>query len=290
MSSRSWIVTAFRRIGLLMAVLSTVCLFMSGMGYAELEWMPGKGFDLGETPLDLAVSPDGQWVFVLSKGMLTVYSESDGSVIGRTPVDLDFDRISISPRDNRVVLAGGEKGKVRFIDVSEVYSFDLSGLAYKGAKDAEVPIVVFSDYQCPYCAKMGPLLDQVLRKHPKQVKVVYKSFPLGMHQFAKQAAEAALAANKQGKFWEFHDELYKNLRSLSNQKIDEIAKELGLNMDQFHQDMKSEEVRKLILRDMEEGREAKVRGTPTIFVGGRLLKRRSPQGIDQLIQAALKKK
>ena len=134
-----------------------------------------------------------------------------------------------------------------------------------------------------------PTLEQVLEKYPKDVKLVYKNFPLRNHSFARQAAIAAIAAEKQGKFWEFHDLLFKNYNRLSAEKIQEIARELNLNMEEFEKDQKDPQILALISRDFSEGNRVGVRGTPTLFVNGRLLKDRSFAGFQALIEKELKK-
>ena len=134
-----------------------------------------------------------------------------------------------------------------------------------------------------------PLLEQVLEKNPKDVKLVYKNFPLRNHKFARPAAIAALAAGKQGKFWEFHDLLFKDYNRLNEQKFQEIARELNLDMEQFEKDQKDPEILALISRDMSEGSQAGVRGTPTLFVNGRLLRNRSLAGFKDMIDKELKK-
>ena len=130
----------------------------------------------------------------------------------------------------------------------------------------------------------------MLEKNPKEVKLVHKNFPLSKHRFAIKAATAALAANKQGKFWEFHDRLFKNYKNLNDTKIQEIAKELALDLDRFNKDMKDPAIQKLIFRDIKDAREAGVRGIPTVFIGGKLMKtRRSLLSFQQMIDAELKK-
>ncbi len=129
----------------------------------------------------------------------------------------------------------------------------------------------------------------MLEKNPKEVKLVHKNYPLSKHKFAMKAAAAALAANKQGKFREFHDRLFKNYKNLNDTKIQEIAKELALDMERFNKDMKDPAIQKLIIRDVKDARQAGVRGIPTVFIGGKLLKTRSPQGFQQMIEAELKK-
>ncbi len=134
-----------------------------------------------------------------------------------------------------------------------------------------------------------PLLEQVLEKNPKDVKLVYKNFPLRNHKFARPAAIAALAAGKQGKFWEFHDLLFKDYNRLNEQKFQEIARELNLDMEKFEKDQKDPEILALISRDMSEGGRVGVRGTPTLFVNGRLLKNRSLAGFQDMIDKEVKK-
>jgi protein-disulfide isomerase len=129
----------------------------------------------------------------------------------------------------------------------------------------------------------------VLEKYPDQVKLVFKNFPLRNHKFSMQAAIAALAAEKQGKFWEFHDLLFKNYNHLNEEKIKEIAQQLNLDMKKFEKDRKDPQIRAMINKDLAEGNRVGVRGTPTIFINGRLLRNRSMGGFQELIEKALKK-
>jgi len=129
----------------------------------------------------------------------------------------------------------------------------------------------------------------VLEKNPKNVKIVTKHFPLAMHSFARKAATAALSAERQGKFWEFHDKLFENMKSLSDQKFLDIAKELKLNIDTFSTDMNDPALQKMISKDIQNGTAAGVSGTPTIFINGKRLTNRSLEGFQQIIDAELKK-
>ena len=130
----------------------------------------------------------------------------------------------------------------------------------------------------------------MLGKYPEDVKLVIKHFPLKSHKMALKAALAALSANNQGKFWEFHSKLFENFRSLNDQKIEEIAKALGLDMERFLKDQNTPAVKKLIFRDIQNGRTAGVGGTPTLFVNGKRVKNRSFKGLSQLIEKELAKK
>jgi len=134
-----------------------------------------------------------------------------------------------------------------------------------------------------------PVLEQVLEKYPDEVKLVHKNFPLRNHKFAMPAAIAALAAERQGKFWEFHDLLFKDYNRLNEQKVKEIAQRLNLDMEKFEKDRKDPRIRAMINRDVSEGNRAGVRGTPTVFINGRLLRNRNPAGFQKLIEKALKK-
>jgi protein-disulfide isomerase len=131
----------------------------------------------------------------------------------------------------------------------------------------------------------------VLEQYPNDVKLVFKNFPLTrIHKSAQNAAIASLAANQQGKFWEYHAELFKNYNNLNDAKFEEFAQSLGLNMEQFKQDMKNPALAAMVQRDLKDGVAAGVRGTPSIFVNGRLLKQRSFPGFKQAIDAELAKK
>jgi protein-disulfide isomerase len=129
----------------------------------------------------------------------------------------------------------------------------------------------------------------VFEQNKNEVKIVFKNFPLRNHKFAGPAAIAALAANNQGKFWELHDQLYENYNRLNDQKIRELAQQVGLNMEEFDQDMKDPELKAIVGRDFQDGARAGVRGIPTIFVNGRLLRNRSFQGFQAAIEKELGK-
>ncbi len=133
-----------------------------------------------------------------------------------------------------------------------------------------------------------PVLEQVLEKYPNEVKLVFKNFPLRNHKLAMPAAIAAIAAERQGKFWEFHDLLFKDYNRLNTQKVKEIAQQLNLDMEKFDKDQQDPQIRAMINRDVSEGNRVGVRGTPTVFINGRLLRNRSMTGFQDLIEKSLK--
>ncbi len=142
----------------------------------------------------------------------------------------------------------------------------------KGDPQAKVVITEYSDFQCPACAYYAPLLKQVLDAYPEGVALIYRHFPLKQIHFkAEAAARASQAAANQGKFWEMHDKLFEQQESWaqnakSNQMFGEYAQELGLNRDQFENDMGSKTVKARVQRDYLHALSLQVDSTPTIYV------------------------
>lgn len=132
----------------------------------------------------------------------------------------------------------------------------------------------------------------MLEQNPETLKVVYKSFPLNSHKLAGPAVEAALAANEQGRFWDFHDKIFSYITSPSKAKLDnnelaQIPVTLGLDMPRYLESLKNPAIKEMIRRDLQEGQMAGVTGTPTLFINGRKVNNRSPQGIQAMIDAQL---
>lgn len=257
--------------------------------YAEVDWSTKKEVSLDEAPLDSALSPDGSMLIVLVKGAVLIYSMSGSSEPDSIPVDKDMDSLSLSPSQRDIVLSSSKKKKVKILSFELSKEIDISGLPLIGNPDAPVTIVAFDDYQCPYCARLEPTLKEVLAKHPKEVKLVIKNFPLSFHKYARKAAAFALAAARQGKFEPFHGKLFENYGTLSDAKVEEIANELGLDVAKLKKDMADPAIERQISKDISDGKRAGVRGTPTVFINGRLLKQRGVKGMEDLIRAALKK-
>ncbi len=139
----------------------------------------------------------------------------------------------------------------------------------KGPDDAPVTIYEFSSFQCPFCARGAETLRQIAEEYPTQVRIVFKNFPLGFQEHSEPAARASVAAGRQGKFWEMYDLLYENQRRLGEGGIfEELAGQIGLNMDQFRTDFASEEVAAQVEAEAAEGRSVGVRGTPAFFING----------------------
>jgi protein-disulfide isomerase len=143
-----------------------------------------------------------------------------------------------------------------------------AGAPVAGPQDAPITLVEFSDFQCPYCAAAVPQINAVLKNYPKQVKLIFKEYPLETHSQAALAAAAAVAAQKQGKFWQMHDAMFANRDNLSRQTIMTLAQQAGLDMKRFASDLNSTEVHETVIRDVQDGDAAGVQGTPTLFING----------------------
>src|SRR5262245_2899356 len=167
-----------------------------------------------------------------------------------------------------------------------------SGVAYKietghspvrGPKEAPVTIVEFSDFQCPFCQELQATLDQLLKAFPKDVNLVYKQFPLNIHQYARQAALASMAAHQQGKFWQLHDKMFQNFAAINEENIKKWAREVGLNMTDFEKVMQSGAMETAVQRDIADGASARVIGTPTLFINGKRVPERSFEAMKKSI-------
>ncbi|MGA2740000.1 MAG: thioredoxin domain-containing protein [Bryobacteraceae bacterium] len=143
-----------------------------------------------------------------------------------------------------------------------------AGAPETGPNDAPITLVEFSDFQCPYCSLATPQLQLVLKAYPTQVRLFFKQFPLDMHSQAALAASAAVAAQRQDKFWQMHDALFASHNDLSRPTILALASALGLDMKRFEADIDSQEVRKAVAHDQEDGSNVGVMATPTLFIDG----------------------
>jgi protein-disulfide isomerase len=139
----------------------------------------------------------------------------------------------------------------------------------KGSDNAPVTIVEFADFQCPHCGEMAPHLDKFVDSRKNDVRFAYKFYVLGKFPNSENAARAAIAAGKQGKFWEMHHLIYANQQKLDQQGLDEMAKQLGLDVSRLHADMQLPETQERITKDHKLGEDLKIEGTPTIYINGR---------------------
>ena len=168
-------------------------------------------------------------------------------------------------------------------------SFDRTRL--RGSPKASVTIVEFSDFQCPFCRKLQPTLKSLLSKYDGKVSLAYRDFPLrGMHGQAELGAEAARCAADQGKFWEFHDLLFANPEKLNRTGLLELARSLQLNEGPFESCLSSGKHRAAVEKDLQDGIQAGVMGTPSVFINGTLLSGAQPESMyERVIELELTK-
>jgi protein-disulfide isomerase len=143
------------------------------------------------------------------------------------------------------------------------------GAPVTGPANARITLVEFSDFQCPYCSKASVQIAAILKAYPKDVKLIFKQYPLDSHPQAQICAQGALAAHQQGKFWQLHDLMFANRTRLSRQAILLWAQTTGVDMKRFTADLDSDAIKKAVARDLADGEKAGVEGTPTVFIDGR---------------------
>ncbi len=173
-------------------------------------------------------------------------------------------------------------------DPNKRYSVNTDGSPTLGPAEAEVTVVEFSDFQCPFCARVGPTIKKIEQEYGDRVRIVFKHLPLSIHPKAPDAHAASEAAHRQGKFWEMHDKIFANQREMSRQKYAEYARELGLDVEKFEKDLADAELKKRITADTREAAKLNVRGTPAFFINGRYLSGAQPfEAFKQRIDAEL---
>ena len=139
-----------------------------------------------------------------------------------------------------------------------------------GPKNAPVHVIIFSDFQCPVCRRAADATHQIAEEFPGEVRMEFWQHALKMHRNAEGAAMASLAAHRQGKFWEYHDLLFKNQGGLDPTSLEGYAKQLGLNIDQYRKDMADPELKARVATEGELAKLLGARGTPAFLINGKL--------------------
>ncbi len=200
----------------------------------------------------------------------------------------------VKPADlyQKIIEHGGQGQVVAAANPAEPpkAEIDLKAAPVKGPKNAPVTIVAFSDFECPFCARVVPTLKQLEEQYQGKLKVAFKHQPLPFHPNAKLAAAASMAAHEQGKFWQYHDKLFANQRALDRASLERYAQELGLDMNKFKAALDSNKYDALITADSNEGMRVGANGTPTFFINGRQLVGAQPiEQFKAIIDEELKK-
>ncbi len=139
----------------------------------------------------------------------------------------------------------------------------------QGTNDALVTIVEFADFQCPFCAKSVPVRKRFMEAYAGKIRWVFKNHPLSFHPLAMPAAQASLAAQNQGKFWQYAERVFMNQKQLSEKTLVDIARDIGLNLDKFREDLKNKTYERPVKADLALARQVNVQGTPHYFINGR---------------------
>jgi protein-disulfide isomerase len=163
------------------------------------------------------------------------------------------------------------------------------GAPIRGAADASVTVVEFSDFECPFCKQTQPTLKQVLERYPGKVRLAYRDFPLdSIHPQARRAAEAARCAHDQGKFWEYHDVLFTQSPQLAPEDLRRYAGQVGLDVTKFDGCLATGVHKAAVQRDLDEGNRLGITGTPAFFINGRTLTGAQPlEAFTRLIEQEL---
>jgi protein-disulfide isomerase len=169
-------------------------------------------------------------------------------------------------------LPGFIEERAKFAHPERLQSFTIEDSPMMGNVHAPITIVEFAEFECSWCANLAPILEKLVEESNGSVRLIFKHFPLKNHPGTLLAAEAAQAAYRQGKFWEMYDFLFANLGNHSMEDILKFGRELGLDPNKFKRDLEDKKLLQHIERDKMEGVRAKVVGTPTLFIDGRLFK------------------
>lgn len=272
----------YRIAGLLLALV-----FVSSASVAEvLDASLLRTLGVRESIRQVAVTADGERIYVLTEKGTVEILDREGRPQGAIGVGPDI--IDITPQGkDRLLLQSKDQHQLLQLVLEPRAAIPIKGAPIHGDPNAPVTIVIFDDFECPYCSRTVDLLDTLLDDYQGDIRVVFKNFPLKMHEFSRQAAIAGLAAQRQGKFWTLHDLLFANYNDLNQKKIEELAQQAGLDMGQFKKDLVNPALEKQIQAEIAEGKAVGVRGTPTLFVNGRKVHKRTYNAIGQMIDDEL---
>ena len=174
---------------------------------------------------------------------------------------------------------------------------DAGSAHVRGNPDAPVTLEEFADFQCPPCGSFAGFGEELLKEYDSRLRIVFRNFPLALHEHAREAALAAEAAGLQGHFWEMHDVLYREQANWSKapnarELFESYAGTIGLNLDQFRKDMDGEKAKERVDADHARGESLGINVTPTLFINNQPVdpKDKNPEGLRAAINAALEQK
>jgi len=252
----------------------------------DLNWSVQTTWTLPTKPLDIAQSLDNKKVFILGADAKVHIFTPDGKKLGEMPVDPNTSAIDIAARGEMLYLINSKSNSYTAIDISLTQKIDITGAPVQGKIDAPVTLIVFSDFECPWCGKLEPALKQLLDGNQDKLRIVFKHLPLPMHPNAEPAALAAIAAQKQDKFWQMHDALFQTTNWTPG-VIEETAQKVGLNMEKFKADLNNPETGMQLAKDKTDAQLADVVSTPSMFINGRPVRDRTLLALQTMVNEAL---
>jgi protein-disulfide isomerase len=281
-----------KQIRFLCAMLCALCAIVSSASWsqAKIQVEPPKDIQLADTPKDIILSRDGSMAFILGQKSIMIYSLQEAKVTDSIPLEKPYSQIALSPDESTFYLTSQDSPRIAAIQFAFINNIAVGKSPVIGNAKASVTLAAFLDYQCPFCAKIYPLLQEVLKKYPNDVKLVIKQYPLPMHKFADKAAHAALAAAMQNKYEKVTDLFFTNFTTLNDETIRKYVQEAGVDMPKFDKDIESAEVKDVLQQDLQTGKEARVRAVPTIFINGIAPKGRTIEVFSQIVDEELKKR
>ncbi len=222
------------------------------------------------------------------QGTPTVFI-NDQSVNGAYPLEhfVEVVESALHPEKAKALAAEPEKPKptvaVQFKDLEDKPSL--------GPSDAPVTLVEFSDFYCPFCKRVTPTIEELVKNYPGKVRRVWRHYPLPFHTGSDRVHQASECAHEQGKFWAYHDELFKKQGTpFDDAALIKLAKDLSLNKKKFEKCLKSDRYKELVQKEIARGNEVGVQGTPAVFVNGKLVSGAQPyENFDSIVKGELDK-
>ncbi|MFC1655131.1 thioredoxin domain-containing protein [Myxococcota bacterium] len=256
----------------LLSLALVVLAFGSAAAGGKIPWDKIPGVKVGDFQADFISRVEKKLEELECYGRC---SESVAACLRKNPPHATAIRLA---RDAFFLMAGKKgpeeiqkwiEARKRMAHPEWTHSFSLDGLVPLGKEDAPVVIVEFSDFRCPYCAKVAPLLEQVVKASGGKARLYFKQFPIKGRPQSLAASKASVAAQEFGKFWEYCRLLFANRSDLSDPALLALAKKAGMDPDRFGKEMEREEVLNRVADEKMEGLRARIKGTPTVFINGK---------------------
>jgi protein-disulfide isomerase len=215
--------------------------------------------------------PAKQWRQVIDYELKAAKAIMDDKGVARDAVYAEIMKDAKASRGGGGAAAGPQKRRPGEPDPAKTYKVPTDARPQHGPDDALVTVVEFSDFQCPFCSRVNPALEQLKKTYAGDLRLVFRQRPLAMHPDARDGAIASLAANRQGKFFEFHDKLFANQKDMTRATFIGYAQELGLDTAMFELDLESADLAQMLRDDEALANKLGTNGTPAFFINGRFI-------------------